>query len=90
MNAKEILEQIQRDAGYTDPEQILLVARILTDTTALQARSLAGEDVSEELAIVQASAANLDEHLRGVVGQAWLAWTQTLLAKALGVAITGA
>lgn len=89
MNAKEILEQIQKDAGYTDPEQILLVARILTDTTALQARSLAGEDVSAELAIVTASAANLDEHLRGVVQQTWMAYTQLFLAKALGIAVTG-
>jgi hypothetical protein len=90
VNAREILEKIQRDAGYTDPEQIMLVARVLTDTTALQARALAGEDVAGELAIVAATAANLDEHLRGVVGNWWLAQVQNMLATALGVAIAGA
>lgn len=90
MNAREILEALQRDAGYTDPEQILLVARVLTDFTGLQARALAGEDVSQEIAIVNATTANLDEHLRGVVTDWWMNWTQKLLATALGVAITGA
>lgn len=90
MNPREILEKLQQDAGYTDPAQIMLVARVLTDTVALQGRALAGENVDSELAIVKATAANLDEHLRGVVGQWYFAWTQDLLAKALGVAITGA
>lgn len=90
MNAREVLEAIQKGAGYKDPEQIALVARVMTDATALQARSMAGEDVEAEMAIVAATAANLDEHLRGVVGQWYLQWTQGLLAKALGVAILNA
>lgn len=90
MNARELLERIQRDAGLTDPEQILLVSRIINRAAFLQGRSMAGEDVAAELKHVEAQAANLDQHVRGVVQNVYLSWTQELLARALGVAIAGA
>jgi hypothetical protein len=86
----QLLERIKAKTGIQDPERLLLVTRVGFDYAALQARAMAGENVTEELAIVAATAANLDEHARGVIGTEFLAWTQGLLAKALGIAILAA
>lgn len=77
-------------AQFTDPAKAALAIRVSLDFAALQARAAGGEDVTKELAIVEATARNLDEHARGVIGQQFMAWTQGMVAKALGVAIAGA
>lgn len=84
-----VLNQIKVDAGLNDPATVLLVSRVLVDYSALQARAVAGEDVARELAIVAATAANLDEHTRQVVQSTFQLWLQNLLARALGLALLG-
>lgn len=87
---RDLLEAIKAKLGAKDPATLELVVRVTMDATALQARSLAGENVQGEIAILQATAANLDEHARTVIGQALLAFCTQLLGKALGVAIAAA
>ena len=79
----DVLESIKRDAGLTDPKQIELVARVTVDFTQLQARAAAGEDVAEELAIVNATAMNIAENVRNVMANQLSRWFATLLFKAL-------
>lgn len=84
---KDLLEAIKSASGIKDPVVQALLVRVATDVTAVQARAAAGENVDREMMVVRATAGNLDEHARNVIGQQVLAWTQGLLAKALGVAI---
>ena len=55
------------------------------DATQLQARATAGEDVQQEIAVVQATALNLSEHVRNLIGN-WLLTAVTGIAfRALGL-----
>lgn len=87
MTIEDTLRQIQAEAGFTDPEQIALVARVTLDAAQLQARAMGGENVEGELAIVTATAANLSEHVRNVIGRHLLTAATNVLARALGVAL---
>lgn len=87
---QQLLERIRQQSGLTDPDRVTLLARVSTDAAWLHSRALAGEDVTAEMAILKATAANLDEHARGVVGTQLLAFVQGLISRALGVAILGA
>lgn len=84
-----VIDRIKTDLGATDPERLALVSRLTIDAAGLQARALAGEDVTQEMAIVAATAGNLDHHARGVIGSQLSTWLTGLLAKALGVALAG-
>ncbi len=87
---QSMLDSLKADAGLTDPAMIALLSRVMVDYSALQARAVAGQDVVQELLLVQATVANLDEHVRGVFTLHFQNWVQNLLATALGVAIAGA
>jgi hypothetical protein len=90
VNLGDALKQIQAEAGFTDPAQVALVARVTMDAGQLQARAMAGEDVASELDVVAATAANLSEHVRNVIGRHLLTAATNVLARALGVAIAAA
>lgn len=84
MSLADTLKAIQAEAGLTDPHQVALVARVTLDAGQLQARSMAGEDVAKELDIVAATAANLSEHVRNVIGRHLLTAATSGLMRALG------
>ena len=85
MNVEQLLAKIARDSGVTDPDRILLISRISANYLNLMSQKIAGVDVTEELAIVEASVANLDRALRQVISnnlQAFLLQvTQSVLVK---------
>ena len=85
MNVEQLLAKIARDSGVTDPDRILLISRISANYLNLMSQKIAGVDVAEELAIVEASVANLDRALRQVISnniQAFLLHvTQSVLVK---------
>lgn len=62
--------EIVTRSRITDPEQIALVSRTTIDYAALSARAMSGEDVSEEIAIAEATAMNLDRATRKNIGDA--------------------
>jgi hypothetical protein len=86
---RELVARIQARGGNDDPATLALVARVTIDATALQARAIAGENVESELAIVAATARNLDHSVRQVISAEVSAWTQGLLARALGIVVVG-
>ena len=79
----DIVEIVKKQAGLTDPEQIALVSRVVANSTALAARAAAGEKVDEELVIVRATALNLSEHARNVLGRNVLLFVQETVASVL-------
>lgn len=81
------LARIQTDLGITDPEKMALLARTALHLGALQARALAGEDVEQEMKVIEATIANLDEHTRLVLGRHLVGLATDVLGKALGVAL---
>ena len=81
MNLHDALAQ----AGVTDPQILELAIRTTLDASQLQARAAAGEDVEKEIAIVQATALNLSEHVRNLIGN-WILDAATSIAfRALGL-----
>lgn len=76
------LERIRRSVGVRDPEMVALAVRIAGDAAQLQMRSLAGEDVAKEIKFVEASALNLSEHARNILGRELLAAFTTVLTRA--------
>ncbi len=85
MSIADTLRAIQAEAGLKDPAQVALVARVTLDAGQLQARAMAGEDVAKELDVVAATAANLAEHVRNVIGKHLLSAATNVLMRALGV-----
>tara|TARA_R110000772_G_C13309802_1_gene439829 strand:+ start:5676 stop:5945 length:270 start_codon:yes stop_codon:yes gene_type:complete len=85
VNVESLLAKIARDSGVTDPERILLISRISANYLQLMSQKISGGDVTTELAIVEASVANLDRALRQVISnnlQAFLLQvTQSVLVK---------
>lgn len=86
---RAMLERIKARVGANDPERLALAVRVAMDAAALQARALSGEDVAGELAIVEATARNLDDLARQAIGAELLAFATNVLARALGVALAG-
>lgn len=84
---KDELTKVLRDVadalGQDDPARLEMLSRIMADVAALQVRALAGEDVDQELRIVRASAANLDERVRRVASEHLMLWMQRLILSAL-------
>jgi hypothetical protein len=78
-----LVERIKAGVGLRDPKAVELAVRVGLDLTALQARAAAGEDVERELGITRASALNLSEHARNVIGREVLAFVQAVMAGAL-------
>ena len=75
---------LARDAsGLTDPEQIALLSRVITSTAELTVRAAAGENVDEDAAILRATALNLSEHTRNVIGRNVLAYVQEMVSMLL-------
>ena len=87
MNLQEIIEQIKTESGLTNPAQIEIMSRTITRATELGSRQLAGEDVSEELAIVKATALNLSEHVRNVALEKTLSFVQQTVTAVLTKAL---
>lgn len=85
MNVESLLAKIAKDSGVTDPDRILLISRISANYLQLMSQKISGVDVTTELAIVEASVANLDRALRQVISnnlQAFLLQvTQSVLVK---------
>lgn len=80
---EDIVEIVKKQAGLTDPEHIALVSRVVTHSTALAARSAAGENVDEDMAVLRATALNLSEHARNVLGRNVLLFVQETVASVL-------
>lgn len=87
---QDLLDRIKSDSGIQDPDRIALLTRVTMDAATLQARAAAGIDVSKEMLVLQATAANLDEKARQVITTNFTLWLSNLLGAALGVAATGA
>lgn len=89
---EDLLGRVKTAVGVQDPERVALAARVAFDYALLQSQAMAGtirpQELERELGIVEASARNLDEATRRAVSAEVMAWTQGLLAKALGVAIS--
>tara|TARA_R110000803_G_scaffold48198_5_gene100083 strand:- start:383 stop:652 length:270 start_codon:yes stop_codon:yes gene_type:complete len=85
VNVESLLAKIAKDSGVTDPDRILLISRISANYLQLMSQKISGVDVTTELAIVEASVANLDRALRQVISnnlQAFLLQvTQSVLVK---------
>lgn len=88
---EELVGRVKTAVGVQDPERVALAARVALDFALLQSQATAGSisqsQLAHELAIVEATARNLDEATRRAVSAEVMAWTQGMLAKALGVAI---
>jgi hypothetical protein len=67
MASESLRDQVIREIGARDPAMVDMAVAVALDLAALQAAQLAGQDVSRELAIAQAAAANLSEHARNTV-----------------------
>lgn len=76
MKIEELIERIKADSGLTSPEDLALVARVAARAIELGGRAAAGEDVSEELAIVKATALNLSERAKVAISTNVLAFIQ--------------
>lgn len=87
--AKDVLARIQGSLNYDDPEKIQLVADLLFDTVALQARALAGEDVADKIKEVYASSLNLADKDRQVVVMHILNFAQGLATRVVTAALLG-
>lgn len=87
MSIQQLLAKIATESGVTDPTRLALIARVSTDYLNLMSQKLAGVDVEGELAIVEASARNLDRAQRKVIGDNMHAWllqaTSNILIKLL-------
>ncbi len=59
MNVEQLLAKIIRDSGATDPDRILLMSRISANYLQLMSQKVSGIDVTQELAIVEASVSRL-------------------------------
>lgn len=75
------LERIKRSVGVRDPALVALAVRVAADAAQLQARAAVGEDVSGEVKVVEASALNLSENARNVVGRELLGFLTSVLTK---------
>lgn len=84
---ERLIQKILAESGSGDPNHLALVSRVATDYVGLTALHLSGGDVAEELAIVEASAMNLDRGAKRVIGenisQFMTEATQSLLIKLL-------
>lgn len=74
-----VIGKIIIDSKITDPEHIALVTRVTTDYASLSSRAIGGEDVAAELAIVEASIANIDAATRKAIGTNLSLWISTML-----------
>jgi len=81
-----IIERVRDRIGLNDPAQVELLARLATDATQLGAQAAAGVDVSRELAIVKASAENLDVAVRRVLGEELFITGVGTLIRVIGAA----
>lgn len=80
---EDIIEVVKTQAGLTDPDQIALVSRIVANAMSLAARAAAGENVDEDMAVVRATALNLSEHARNVLGRNILLFVQETVSQVL-------
>lgn len=77
----DLVERIKAGVGLRDPLAVELAVRVGLDLAALQARAAAGEDVEREIGITRASALNLSEHARDVIGRELLSFLQGVIAR---------
>lgn len=65
---EDVIQQAKEASGITDPEVQEIIARMVVRSAAVAAQAAAGQDVSEETAILKATALNLSEKARVAVG----------------------
>lgn len=78
-----VVERIKSRTGITDPDMIALISRVTVRYGELQTRALAGENVEQELAIVEATAMSLDSATRRVIGEELQQSAVTIIAGVL-------
>lgn len=83
---RQLFEGIKGDMTLTVDEQVMVHA-VITDTVALGARQLAGEDVAAELALVKATALNIADAKRLVVQNRLENFMQGLITKLIAAAV---
>ena len=83
---RQLFEGIKGDMTLTVDEQVMVHA-VITDTVALGARQLAGEDVRQELALVKATALNIADAKRLVVQNRLENFMQGLITKLIAAAV---
>ena len=79
----DLVERVRVGLGARDPATVALAIRVATDLAMLQGQVAMGQDVEDELKIARASALNLTEHARDVVGREVLAFVQGILARVI-------
>ena len=77
----DLVERVRVGLGARDPATVALAIRVATDLAFLQGQASMGQDVEGELKIARASALNLTEHARDVVGREVLAFVQAIIAR---------
>lgn len=82
MDVKGMLEDLKNEVELTDQEKIMVEA-VMKDTADLTSRLIKGEDLSEEFALVKATALNLAEEKRAKVQMAVKKFLDDLVEKAL-------
>lgn len=77
----DLVARVRVGVGALDPAIVALAIRVATDLAFLQGQASMGQGVEGELKIARASALNLSEHARDVVGREVLAFVQGIIAK---------
>jgi hypothetical protein len=83
---RQLFEGIKGDMALTVDEQVMIHA-VITDTVALGARQMAGENVTSELALVKATALNIADAKRLVVQNRLENFMQGLITKLIAAAV---
>lgn len=87
--AKSTLKNIESNLSHKDPEKMKIVAQLLYDSVALQARALAGEDVADKIKEVYASSLNLADADRQVVVMGIINFAQGFASRVVTAALLG-
>jgi hypothetical protein len=83
-----LVERIKSESGITDPEQVAILVRVSVRATELAARAATGQDVQKELDILHATALNLSEKVRNVIGAQVTSFLTTILTNAITRVLT--
>ena len=88
MDLEQLKEDLKGALGTEDPAKRELAAAVIADYTALQARSLAGEDVASEIGHVEAQALNLTAEAQQKVQDVLTAFWQKLVQATVAALLT--
>jgi len=86
---EQMAERIKTNLGVTDPEKIEMISRVTVRYGELQSRALSGEDVAQDLAVIEATALSLDSATRRAIGNEIQSFATTALSGILTRLLAG-